>query len=102
MNTLCLISFLALPLSTMDEKPSEVETPVHIKVGDRPIDVERVGHSAPCVADFDSDGVNDLLVGQFSEGRLRIYRNTGTNARPKFEKYFWFEAGGQVATVPVG
>ena len=44
----------------------------------------------------------DLLVGQFDEGRLRIYRNLGTNASPRFEGYQWFEAGGAVGSVPAG
>jgi hypothetical protein len=41
-------------------------------------------------------------VGEYSEGRLRVYRNLGTNAQPKFESYTWFQAGGKIATVPVG
>jgi hypothetical protein len=83
-------------------EPAELLPPVKVQAAGQPIDVQRSGHAAPFVGDFDGDGVPDLLVGQFHEGRLRIYRNVGTTARPRFESYTWFEAGGQVASVPVG
>src|SRR5438552_400818 len=38
------------------------------------------GHCGPWVADVDGDGVNDLVVGDFS-GLFRYYRNTGTNPK---------------------
>jgi hypothetical protein len=75
---------------------------VPVQVAGRPLDVQQNGHAAPFVGDFFEDGTLALLVGQFQDGRLRIYRNTGTRARPKFESYMWFEAGGKIASVPVG
>jgi hypothetical protein len=81
---------------------SDLTPPVQVQAGGKPIDVNFVGHSAPFYADVDGDGVNDLLVGQFDEGRLRIYRNLGTNASPRFEGYQWFEAGGTIGSVPAG
>src|SRR5262245_47374550 len=80
----------------------ELLPPVKIHAGGQPIDVERSGHAAPFVGDFDGDGKLDLLVGQFHEGKLRIYRNVGTNQKPKFDGFTWFEAGGKIASVPVG
>ncbi len=76
--------------------------PAQAQAGGRPLDVEREGHSAPFVGDFYEDGGLCLLVGQFNDGRLRVYRNVGTRARPRFDSYTWFEAGGKVASVPVG
>lgn len=61
-----------------------------------------IGHAAPILADFDGDGLNDLLVGQFGEGKLRIYKNIGTRTAPKFGNFEWFQAGGQVAKVEAG
>jgi hypothetical protein len=80
----------------------DLAPPVHIQAGGKPIDIHLVGHAAPFYGDVDGDGVNDLLVGQFDEGRLRIYRNQGTNTAPRFADYAWLEAGGALASVPPG
>jgi hypothetical protein len=96
------LAVLVLAAPTRAGEPNELRPPVQIKAGGRPLDVERVGHSAPFVGDFFEDGLPALLVGQFHEGRLRVYRNTGSRTNPKFDSYAWFEAGGRVASVPVG
>lgn len=79
----------------------ELAAPVRIEAGGEPINVD-IGHAAPHYADFDGDKVLDLLVGQFGEGKLRVYRNLGTDAEPKFGEFAWFEAGGELGTVPSG
>ncbi len=81
---------------------NELAPPVKVMVAGKPLDVGGVGYAAPFVADFDGDGVNDLLVGQFSEGKLCIYRNEGTNAKPRFEKFTWFMDGKPEGRVPTG
>lgn len=77
------------------------ETPVRINAGDAPINVD-VGHAAPCYADIDGDGLKDLLVGQFGEGKLRIYKNTGSAKAPAFKEFEYLKAGGETAKVPTG
>mgnify|MGYP003868443381 CR=1 FL=1 len=80
---------------------AELAPPFRVEAAGQPIDVE-IGHAAPLVADFDGDGVRDLLVGQFGSGKLRIYRNTGTDAAPRFGAFAWFQAGGAEGKVPAG
>jgi hypothetical protein len=74
---------------------------VRLEAAGKPIDTE-VGHAAPLVADFYGDGKNDLLVGQFGDGLLWVYKNVGTNAQPKYAAGVKFQAGGKDGRVPAG
>lgn len=93
------------PLALAGLAPSlsaqELEAPVRLTASGAPIDVD-VGHAAPYLYDLDGDGKRDLLVGQFGQGKLRVYRNTGTEAEPAYGALEWFQAGGALATVPAG
>jgi hypothetical protein len=82
--------------------PGELHKPVPVEAAGKPVDVQRQGHSAPFVGDFDGGGVRDLLVGQFDDGRLRVYRNRGSNERPRFDDHVWFKAGADLGRVPTG
>ena len=84
-----------------DDPVRELAPPVRLEAEGKPIDTE-VGHAAPCVVDFDGDGVKDLLVGQFGGGVLWIYRNEGTNVRPKLAAGVKFKDGAKDGTVPAG
>jgi hypothetical protein len=91
--------FVLAAASSAGELP-ELRKPAHVLAAGKPLDVERSGHAAPFVGDFFEDGTQALLVGQYHEGRLRIYRNTGTRSQPKYDAFTWFEAGGKIASVP--
>ena len=93
------MAFLGSAVSALPAQ--QFEAPIRLMADGKPIDVD-VGHAQPYGADFDGDGVRDLLVGQFGEGRLRIYKNTGTDQEPKFGKFEWFQAGGEIASVKAG
>jgi hypothetical protein len=81
------------------ESRDELLPPVRILAGGSAIDAE-LGHAAPFFVDFDGDGVKHLLVGQFGDGKLAIYRNSGTNKEPRFDKKEWFHAGAGIGRVP--
>ncbi|MDG2054664.1 MAG: FG-GAP-like repeat-containing protein [Phycisphaerales bacterium] len=93
--------------------------PIRIKAAGQPIDVT-TGHAAPYIYDIDGDGISDLLVGEFGalpykgpvseaggpghewvQGRLRIYKNHGTNQVPKYESFEYMKAGDEIAAVPI-
>ena len=80
---------------------AELLPPVRLEAGGKPIDTA-IGHAAPFVGDFDGDGVRDLLVGQFGDGILWVYRNEGTNAAPKLAPGKQFKGGKADGRVPTG
>jgi hypothetical protein len=90
-----------LGLAPAADPAAELEKPVRLTAGGKPIDTA-IGHAAPFVGDFDGDGVNDLLVGQFGDGILWIYRNVGSNARPRLAAGVKFKEGMKDGRVPTG
>lgn len=80
---------------------SDLLPPFRVEADGKPIETAG-GNAAPCLCDFDGDGTWDLLVGQFQDGKMRIFRNIGSNTAPKFAAGVWFKAGGADARVPAG
>ena len=77
------------------------DPPNRLEAAGKVIDTD-VGHAAPFVGDFDGDGVMDLLVGQFGQGILWIYRNEGTTAHPRLAAGKKFKDGRPEGRVPTG
>jgi hypothetical protein len=104
-----LIMFRALILALTgliltDNAPlsEKLEPPVRLQAAGKPIDAIEIGHAAPFVCDFDGDGLKDLLVGQFKDGLLWIYRNECTNSEPKLAAGVKFREGKEDGCVPSG
>ena len=76
-------------------------SPIRLHDGDAPINVD-IGHAHPLVIDWTGNGTFDLLVGQFGQGKLRLYRNQGTNDSPRFSGFEYVRAGGVDAQIPAG
>jgi hypothetical protein len=75
----------------------EFAAPVRLEAAGAAVRVERPGYAAPCWADIDGDGKKDLLVGQFSGGKIRVFKNRGDG---NLAAGAWLQAAGKVAEVP--
>ena len=76
---------------------AEFQPPVLLKADGKAVRVESPGYAAPCWADIDGDGKKDLLVGQFNQGKIKVYKNLGD---VRLAAGSWLQAGGKVAEVP--
>lgn len=76
---------------------SDFERPVRLTAGGAAVRVESPGYACPCWADIDGDGKQDLLVGQFHQGKVRVYRNDGDQ---KFAEGVWLQTEGKAAEIP--
>lgn len=76
---------------------ADFEDPVRLMSEGTAIRVESPGYAAPCWADIDNDGTKDLLVGQFRNGKIRVFKNLGDGG---FAAGRWLEAEGDVAEIP--
>jgi hypothetical protein len=74
---------------------ADFHPPIRVKVGDAAIRVESPGYAFPCWADL--HGKKHLLVGQFSQGKIRVFEHLGAQ---KFAPGNWLQAEGKVAEVP--
>jgi FG-GAP-like repeat len=77
--------------------PGDFQPPTRLKADGVPIRVESPGYACPCWADIDGDGKKDLLVGQFSGGKIRVYKNLGDG---KLGAGDWLKADGAAAEIP--
>ena len=72
------------PTNAHPDKPSGFDPPEVI------LDDSENGRLYPTFVDFDADGKIDMLVGNWF-GRLLVFRNKGTNARPVYAKPTWLD-----------
>src|SRR5947209_11098603 len=93
--------WVSLSKMAADAPAGELSPPVRVEAAGRPIDTE-VGHAGPFFGDVDGDGIPDLLVGQFGEGILRIYRNEAKSGTPKLAAGVKFKDGKEDGRVPTG
>ena len=75
----------------------EFYPPVRLNAGGVPIRVESPGYAAPCLVDFYGHGKKDLIVGQFNQGKMKVYKKLDNG---KFADGVWLQADGAAAEVP--
>ena len=92
-----LISSLLVAGGLAVGSAAEFQAPVRLEAAGAPVRVENPGYAAPCWADIDGDGKKDLLVGQFAQGKIRVYKNMGEGKLAAGE---WLRAEGVMAEVP--
>lgn len=88
---------MAFPLGILAEAPSFDSGRV-VTAGGEVIDVGTV--ASPYFSDWDGDGLEDLLVGQEEEGKVRLYLNSGSPGSPEFTDFSYMQADGVDISVP--
>jgi hypothetical protein len=92
-----LLAALGLACGAAKSDASEFAAPVLLKANGVAIRVESPGYACPCWADMDGDGKKDLVVGQFRNGQMRVFKNLGDG---RFAAGEWLKADGKAAEVP--
>ena len=79
-----------------------VEAVEILQAGDEDILVR--GYSVPSFVDWNDDGRRDLVVGEgsgtYSDAKIRVYLNTGTESAPMFGDFFYVQSDGSDLTCP--
>lgn len=92
-----LLAALGLAVCAAPSAAADFEPPVRLKGGDTAIRVEAPGYACPAWVDMDGDGKKDLIVGQFAQGKIRVFKGLGGT---KFATGVWLQTEGKVAEVP--
>ena len=78
-------------------RAADFEPPVRLTADGEAVRVDSPGYAAPCLADLNGDGKKELLVGQFANGHIRVFKSEGDLT---FAKGEFLKAEGEVAEVP--
>jgi hypothetical protein len=76
------------------------EKPFRLMAGDEFVQVSR-GYAVPTLFDIDRDGNRDLVVGEFDQGQIRVFRNTGTGDFPVYSRHEYLAVGGDNVRLPI-
>ena len=78
------------------------DVPVAIEASGTPINVGVGGNASPFIVDWNGDGRQDLLLGQYDGGKIRFYENVGTNNNPVFNAFSYLQADGADISLTYG
>ena len=100
-----VVGLIALPLVMFGSAAlaglPEFQPGVRLQADGKNIDV-KIGHLVPAVMDWNSDGKKDLIVGQFSGGRISVYLNKGADNAPIFKDFSLLRADTKEIRLPAG
>ena len=97
----CTLASLVIVSLALAQTPV-FDDPVTIDAGGTPINVGYGVNASPFVCDWNGDGRQDLLLGQYNGGKVRFYQNVGTNFEPVFETFSFLQADGIDISVSYG
>jgi len=97
----CLILFVCITTVCLAQTPI-FDDPVPIVANGVPINVGVGGNASPFFIDWNGDGKQDLLLGQYYGGKVRFYENIGTNFNPVFGNFVYLQADGSDISVSYG
>ena len=92
-----------IDFKTKVEIGSGLDAPIQLDADGEPIDIVKLSsfaHSGPWIADVDSDGDRDFIVGDFP-GYFWIFDNIGSESQPRNTSRGKLQASGDDAKTPV-
>lgn len=92
-----LLATFGLLCGAVTSGAAEFTSPTLLKANGEAVRADAPGFACPCWFDVDGDGKMDLVVGQFNEGRMRVFKNLGDGKLAAGE---WIKAEGKPAEVP--
>lgn len=78
------------------------DAPSAIQANGVPINVGYGGNASPFMVDWNGDGKQDLLLGQYDLGKIRFYANIGENYDPVFGDFVYLQADGADVSLTYG
>jgi hypothetical protein len=90
---LAVVAFAATPV---------FDAPVAIEANGGPINVGAGGNASPFLVDWNGDGKQDLLLGQYNGGKVRLYENIGEDSAPAFGDSVYLQADGSDISLTYG
>jgi len=78
------------------------DAPVAIEANGVPINVGTGGNASPFLVDWNGDGRQDLLLGQYLSGKVRFYANVGEDTAPEFGDSAYLQADGSDISLTYG
>ena len=101
MNMKLSALLVVLALAAFAQTPM-FDAPVAIEANGTPINVGTGGNASPFVVDWNGDGKQDLLLGQYDGGKVRFYENVGEDTAPAFADFVYLQADGSDISLTYG